>query len=80
MFVPLKVPQYSHVDFTDCRLLLFSANVLSGSVDEPLEPGGDGEEGPGQLPHPLTADHQEDQRGQPPEVKVNTLSSPCVVR
>lgn len=28
------------------HLLLFSADVFSGSVDEPLEPGGDGEEGP----------------------------------
>lgn len=44
--------------------LPFSADVLGGSVNEPLEPGGDGEEGPRELPHPLTTDHQEDQRGE----------------
>lgn len=80
---------FSHFDFTDCCLLLFSANVLSGSVDEPLEPGGDGEEGSWQLPHPPPTDHQEDQRGQSPEVKsehivllitceVMAHCSPCV--
>lgn len=35
----------------------FSADVLGGSINEPLEPGGAGEEGPGELPHPLTTDH-----------------------
>lgn len=40
-----------------------SADVFGGSVHEPLEPGGDGEEGSRELPHSPTADHQEDQRG-----------------
>lgn len=38
--------------------------MFSGPVHEPLEPGGDGEEGPRELPHSLTADHQEGQRGE----------------
>lgn len=45
-------------------VLCFSADVLSGSVNEPLEPGGVGEERPRALPHPLTADHHKDQRGE----------------
>lgn len=44
--------------------LCFSADVLGGSVDEPLEPGGVGEERPREFPHPLTADHHKDQRGE----------------
>lgn len=40
-----------------------SADVFSGSVHEPLEPGGDGEEGSRELPHSPPADHQEEQRG-----------------
>lgn len=47
----------------------FSADVLGRSVDEPLESGGVGEERPGELPHPATADHQEDQRGERSKVK-----------
>lgn len=57
----------------------FSADVLGGSVDEPLELGGDGEEGPRELPHPLTADHQEDQRGERAKVKVYGQRG-CIVR
>lgn len=41
-----------------------SADVLSGTVNEPMEPGGAGEERSGQLHHPFTADHQEDPRGE----------------
>ncbi|KAK2816861.1 hypothetical protein Q5P01_025052 [Channa striata] len=39
------------------------ADVLSWSVNEPLEPGGAGEEGPRTLPHPLATDYYKDQRG-----------------
>ena len=53
--------------------------MLGGSVDEPLELGGDGEEGPRELPHPLTADHQEDQRGDRAKVKVYGQRG-CIVR
>lgn len=42
---------------------LISAHC-SRSVDEPLEPGGDGEERPRQLPDPVTTDHHKDQRGE----------------
>lgn len=46
------------------HMLHSSADLLGRSVDEPLEPGGDGEERPWELPHSLTTDHQEDQRGE----------------
>lgn len=59
------------------NLHLFSAGVSSGSVDEPLEPGGDGEERPGELSHPLTADHQKDQRGERTQGNENTLPALC---
>lgn len=59
------------------NLHLFSAGVSSGSVDEPLEPGGDGEERPWELSHPLTADHQKDQRGERTQGKENTLPALC---
>ena len=61
------------------HVLLFSADVFCGSVDEPLEPGGDGEKGPRELPHPLTTDHQKDQRGERTKVKENILSTVYVV-
>lgn len=40
-----------------CSTPLERVDVLGGSVDEPLESGGACEEGPGELPHPFTADH-----------------------
>lgn len=45
------------------HVLCFSADVLGGSVNEPLEPRGAGEERPRELPHPLATDYQKDQRG-----------------
>lgn len=58
-----------NMNSTNPPVLCFSADVLGRSVNEPLEPGGAGEEGSGEFPYPLATDYQKDQRGENRKVK-----------